>query len=180
MPVIKSNVKERHMPRRFCIVALLLAAVATAVAAPLLPRKQRPPDEVLSLAQVDAARIEIQPLPRVLTAAGVKIEDLRTTFAAALGEAGVKPIDDPAAPVFVLRYIVVDPANPNPAALLCFVEFQQSVKITRLDDAQLTLPTITFMTADVVRHDAMAERAASLLKQMNEHVAAAIKAAKEE
>jgi len=127
-------------------IGLLLLATLT-VAAPMLPQKPAPlPDEVLSTAQVTRVRLEVVPLPRAVTAAGLSAAKFREIVTPVFKAAEISVVEDPAEALVKIQVLLIGDAKATDAlTALVFLEFHQSVRIPRLKDRALFVPTVTLL-----------------------------------
>ncbi|MAE67578.1 MAG: hypothetical protein CMJ18_25250 [Phycisphaeraceae bacterium] len=149
---------------------LLLASFVTAslrtTAAPVLPGGgPKVPDELLSLADVKAIRLDAGPLPRRLLGIGADTEAYRQVIRKALKESGFEISEDEDAPMLVSRVLVnEDPEHPGTIAIQHVIALRQRVVVDRLD-RRLVVPTASVSIVTLASHDNAAAKLDSAVRR---------------
>jgi hypothetical protein len=91
---------KRSLPKASWLVAAVVVLSITWLvpADPILPDRDMQPDKVLTLAHIEKVRLEILPMTEAVRDLGLSKKRLRLEWKTQLETAGVKVVDDEAAP----------------------------------------------------------------------------------
>lgn len=126
------------------VASLALTAVTLfvshSIGAPFVPVGRDLPDEIYSLAGLDAVEMALEAIPPELAHISA---DLETLFANQLEAAGIVVKDDPGLPRLVLQIQAsTDPKVPEALAFAIVLALHQPVMVERLK-SQLDVPTVS-------------------------------------
>ena len=144
-----------------CVRGLAIAAVVASIglvawSAPITMLGALP-GEVRSLAHLERVRFVVDPLPKMIYDAGVRMDRARKSWTEKLIEAGIVVVDDADAPK--LRLTVVsktDETVEGAVAYVMLLTLEQSVHIPRID-ANVQIPTWTGVDVFLRAEDQLAQ-----------------------
>ena len=125
-----------------CVVLVTLAVQA----APFMAPRANVPDELRCLSGLVSVQLEFQEIPEALAEHGLRMSEVEALALRLLQQEGFDIVEDPTAPTFVVSFRVMeDESVPGVLGFATFVEVKQKVRVVRLDDDELTLPTATLL-----------------------------------
>ena len=124
-------------------IATLLATTWLLIAKPILPRPATMTDEELSLADISAFRLTIDPLPKSMTTAGVRDRRYAALMTRLLADADFEIEEEDHLPEVVSRVVVAE-SDDHPGTLAIFhvLALRQHVHLDRWERS-LHVPTAT-------------------------------------
>ena len=154
----------RWMLAVVCVLILAAAAweVQRVAAAPILPEKSSLPDEVLCLRNVQEVRVVAGSVPPLLIKAGLNAARIEGMVREQLKKARFNAEGGENAPQLVMYILAVEDVDlPGVVNIVAFLEVNQDVRVIRLDNKTMNLPTSTlfsFKSAKPDRLEAPAQR----------------------
>ena len=135
-------------------VVSLTAVALVAIAAPIMPRKTRIPDEMRALAQLEKINIEYQAIPSQLARVGLRKADVQRLVQRRMRQHGFKLVSETDVPGITVSFRAMeDDTVPGALGHAAFLELRQSVRLMRLEDASMKLPTATVLAYGLKRDD---------------------------
>ncbi len=146
---------QRTMISTFGVLATAFAWVV--FAAPIMPDETKLPDEMRALAQLEQIHLIFDRLPQALVRRGLMQADVERRVRQRMNEEGFKLVENDDVPrlVVILRAMQDDTA-PGVLGYTVFLELRQAVRVVRLDDTKLELPTANVMTYGMKQDDGVA------------------------
>ncbi len=139
------------------LFALLVVMVGVSLAAPILPRKPRLPDEVRCLTGLKRVNIGVDSLPPDLINAGASTTRLNDLLRDRLTKAGFEVVDDAGAPRLVVQcFTSADPQIPNVVSVTTLLGVNQAVVLKRLEE-DMILPVATVVSTAVGNRNDLAK-----------------------
>lgn len=136
-----------------CFFGTLSLLVAIAYTAPLLPHRERLPDEARCLANIDEVSIEAAPLPFLMKDAKLTSDMILNKVREVLETNGIAVSDKLGTPRLKIHAMTVsDQQDQAKIAAIVFIDVIQKVKVLRLDE-DLTLPTATVLGRTMTTRD---------------------------
>ena len=137
-----------------CVVLVSLAVQA----APFMTPRAKIPDELQCLSGLASVQLEFQEIPEALAEQGLRMSEVETMSHRLLQDEGFDIVEDPTAPTLAISFRVMeDESVPGILGFATFVEVKQKVRLVRLDDDEMTLPTATLLAYGLKKdHDVSA------------------------
>ena len=136
-----------------CFFGTLPLLVAIAYTTPLLPHREKLPDEARCLADIDEVSIEAASLPFLLKDAKLTSDMILKKVKEVLETNGIAVSEKSGTPRLKLHAITVtEPQDQTKVAVIVFIDVIQKVKVLRLDE-DLTLPTATVLGRTLTTRD---------------------------
>lgn len=147
------------------IGGIILGLVLVTRAAPIVPETVVPTDQVRSLEGLTQFRLEVLPLSRDLTSAGLDAERIQDGWADALQEEGFA-VNDESTPLLELRIsTLVDSNEPDMVAINLVLMLYQEVNVQRIR-GKLSVPTYVRLQVGIENHRDMARTIPGVLRIM--------------
>jgi len=147
------------------IYGIILVLALITRAAPMVPERVVPTDQVRSLAGLTQFRLKVLPLSRDLLSAGLDAERIRDGWVDALREEGFD-VNDESSSLLELRIItVVDSNEPDMVAINLMLMLYQEVNVRRID-GELSVPTYVSLQVGIENHRDMARTIPGVLRIM--------------
>ena len=139
-------------------IAVCFAVALTAIAAPIMPRKTAIPDEMRALAKLKEVQIEYQAIPQPLAHHGLRKEDVQRLVQRRMKQYGFDLVSKSQVPIITVSFRAMeDDTVPKATGYAVFLELRQRVRVHRLDDDVLFLPTATVLAYGLKQNDLVKE-----------------------
>lgn len=139
-----------------CVAMLTLAAPA----APYLPTRPKVPDEIRCLKSMRSIQLIVETIPEGLAEHGLRMTDVQDLAGKLFKTEGFNLVNDHTAPIFNVSFRVMrDDSVPNVVGFMTFIEVKQTVRVVRLDEEEMMLPTATLLAYSLKRDHEVAEAA---------------------
>ncbi len=134
------------------LAALLIASATWVAAAPIKPATKLS-SEIRSLRDLEEVEIKVQALSRVLDEVGLKSATVHGRMVEALADSGILPSEGTGGPV--LRLVILTQTEPDYPEMVSFtyhLSLEQSVTVNRIDE-QVHVPTYALVHGTLTTKD---------------------------